>query len=203
MTASITLYNLNDYVEGRLNDFTIDLTDCESSDDYLAKVCTGLWDTATGGNGNVVSSRCTACGHIHISSVMKECNVCKSNTIETRVTGEEWIIADYEDIPAQYVGTYALDSDYFEYKKALEESSMTAAAIAAGLSCGIGIDDIDAAYRGEYSNDEEFAIDRADEMGVFDDEAAWPYSCINWERAACELMYDYVAKNGHYFSNQF
>jgi antirestriction protein len=131
---------------------------------------------------------------------MSECNSCGSNEIETKMTGEEWIIADYEGIPARYVGTYDLDSDYFEYKKALEESGMTADAFNAGISCGLNPNEIVDAYQGEYSNDEDFAIHCADGMGVFDEAAAWPYSCIDWERAAREIMDDFTVENGHYFS---
>ena len=200
MTASITLYNLSDYNEGRLNDFTIDLANCADYDEFLGEVNCGLWDTATG--GNVVSSRCKDCGHTHISHVMKECNVCKSNKIETKITGEEWIIADYAGIPDKYVGTYDLDSDYFEYKKALEESDMESEAFDAGVNCGIDLDKIAAAYQGRYSSDVEFAMDCAEGMGVFDAVAVWPFSCIDWGHAASDLMYDYIAKNGHYFSTQ-
>lgn len=198
MTASITLYNLGDYNEGRLNPFTIDLTDCITSYYYLKRVAQGMWDTAT--SGNVLSSRCTACGHIHIANVMTKCKICGSTESETKITGEEWIIADYEGIPAKYIGTYNLDGEYFYYKKMLEDSEMDSDAFDAGVACSIDLDKIADAYQGNYSSDEDFAIECAAVMGFFDEVAVWPETCIDWKQTAYELMFDYVAENGHYFS---
>lgn len=194
--STITLYDLNDYVDGQLSPFTIDLDDCSTPDDYLAKVCQGLWDIAIG--GDVLSSRCTCCGHIYVGSVVFECDICSSIEIELKNTGAEWIIADYDNIPAQFVGTYALDSDYFEYKKALEASGMTPEAFEAGLLCEIDLYEIASMYHGKHSSDADFARECAEGMGDLPD--VWPYSCIDWDYAARELMNDYVAENGHYFS---
>lgn len=39
---------------------------------------------------------------------------------------------------------------------------------------------------------EEFARDEAENIGAFNTrENSWPYSCIDWEKAAEELQYDY------------
>ena len=57
------------------------------------------------------------------------------------------------------------------------------------------------AYQGEYSNDEDFAQNMADELGLVQKEVAWPYTCIDWEQAARELMQDYSEDNGYYFRN--
>jgi antirestriction protein len=52
---------------------------------------------------------------------------------------------------------------------------------------------------GEFSSDEEFAQDMADNCGLMTQEAVWPYTCIDWEYAARELMYDYYENDGFYF----
>lgn len=60
---------------------------------------------------------------------------------------------------------------------------------------------LDESYVGEYSSDEEFAKEMADQTGAVIDDLAWPNYCIDWERAARELMMDYTEEHGHYFYN--
>jgi len=38
---------------------------------------------------------------------------------------------------------------------------------------------------------EDYAQELAEDIGAIDPEASWPYTCIDWERAARELKYDY------------
>ena len=57
------------------------------------------------------------------------------------------------------------------------------------------------AWVGEFSSDEEFAQEMADDCGLMTDGAEWPYTCIDWEQAARELMYDYYKNDGCYFRN--
>lgn len=38
---------------------------------------------------------------------------------------------------------------------------------------------------------EEYAQDLAEDCGMMDKEPQWPYTCIDWEKAAQELQYDY------------
>jgi hypothetical protein len=56
-------------------------------------------------------------------------------------------------------------------------------------------------YAGQYNSDEEFAEDMADQLGYINNDVSWPYTCIDWEQAARELMYDYFESNGYYFRN--
>jgi antirestriction protein len=46
-------------------------------------------------------------------------------------------------------------------------------------------------YAGEFDTMEEFAQDYAEQTGALNDSAKWPHNCIDWERAARELSYDY------------
>lgn len=55
------------------------------------------------------------------------------------------------------------------------------------------------AYQGEYESDEEFAQELAEELGYLNENKSWPHSCIDWEWAARELMYDYFEEDGYYF----
>ena len=73
--------------------------------------------------------------------------------------------------------------------------------ISAAIDCDIQPVDIDEAYSGEYSSDEDFAEETAESCGMIDKSLSWPYTCIDWECAARELMYDYSEANGHYFRN--
>lgn len=57
------------------------------------------------------------------------------------------------------------------------------------------------AYQGEFKSDEDFAENMADELGLLNREMSWPYDCIDWEKAARELMYDYSEESGYYFRN--
>lgn len=71
--------------------------------------------------------------------------------------------------------------------------------IEAGLVCGIPVTAVEEAYVGHYMSDEEFAMETAESMGLLDGDSTWPHDCIDWERAARELMYDYVEEGGYYF----
>lgn len=62
-------------------------------------------------------------------------------------------------------------------------------------------DDAAEAYAGQYDSDEDFAQDMAEQLGSIDRDAQWPYTCIDWEHAARELMYDYSEVDGYYFRN--
>ena len=45
---------------------------------------------------------------------------------------------------------------------------------------------------------QDYAQERAEECGMIDTDAKWPMTCIDWEKAARELQYDYssVEVNG-------
>lgn len=57
------------------------------------------------------------------------------------------------------------------------------------------------AYEGKWQDDEDFANDMADNMGIEIDNMRWPHNCIDWELAASELMRDYTEQDGYYFRN--
>lgn len=104
-------------------------------------------------------------------------------------------IVDFGDVPEKW----ANKSDVFEFAAALYECEQSIEVVEAALELGISPNHIDEAYCGEYASDEDFAADMADQLGYINNEVTWPYTCIDWEQAAKELMYDYYAQNGHYF----
>lgn len=61
------------------------------------------------------------------------------------------------------------------------------------------LDDIEEAYSGEFSDEEEFARGMASNLGF--DDSGWPGNCIDWSQAASELMYDCFEIDGHFFRN--
>jgi hypothetical protein len=71
----------------------------------------------------------------------------------------------------------------------------------AALACDVPLSDVDEAFSGEFSSDQDFALDMAEQLGVKLRGQSWPFSCIDWEHAAKELMYDYCEENGYYFRN--
>lgn len=67
-----------------------------------------------------------------------------------------------------------------------------------------GCDDLqgfEESYSGQFSSDEEFAQDMAEQLGSIDKNLTWPNYCIDWEHAASELMMDYSEQDGYYFRN--
>jgi hypothetical protein len=56
------------------------------------------------------------------------------------------------------------------------------------------------AYQGRWPSDEDFAYDQAEQCDMLR-KVEWPYTCIDWEHAARELMYDYFESGGYYFRN--
>jgi len=73
--------------------------------------------------------------------------------------------------------------------------------VEAGLRLGISPETIEEAYSGQFSSDEDFAQDMEDQLGSRAADPEWPYTCIDWERAARELMMDYGEEGGYYFRN--
>lgn len=99
-------------------------------------------------------------------------------------------------IPSDYNGTI---EKQIEFLQAYSECDQGPEVVEAALYLSIEPHNIDEAYQGEYKDDEDFAQEIAEGIGAIDKNAAWPYTCIDWEQAARELMYDCSEHNGHYF----
>jgi len=101
--------------------------------------------------------------------------------------------------------TYSGDQ-FLEFAEEVEKSDLNPEIIVAYIA-GSSWDISDAvasceeAFSGEFANDVEFAEDMAEQIGAIEKGLNWPYTCIDWERAAKELMYDYFEQDGYYFRN--
>jgi antirestriction protein len=193
---NITLYPLASYNNAILNPFAIELGGI-NKDNYYQEIAKGLWDKSI--NPNVTSTKCNDCGHIHISGEDASCNECGSEDVEHKATEEEWIVCDYEDIPSRFVGEYDIADDFWEYQEFIQNTDLDADIINAAIDIDIQPSDIEESYQGSFSSDEDFAYQMADDLGLLNDNDSWPYTCIDWERAAKDLMFDYSKSNGHYF----
>jgi antirestriction protein len=123
----------------------------------------------------------------------------------TEITGElceEWILGDAEGVPSKYVGEYGISDEFFEISEVAAETGLDMKVINAGLACDIDLESIAYAFVGEYDSDEDFAFEMAEASG-FEESNVWPNNCIDWERAARDLMYDYSSSDGFYFSNNY
>lgn len=120
---------------------------------------------------------------------------------EIGINDPEIMITDFEGFPKKfYSESYdsGLMGELFEYFEILEDCH-NPEAMEAYLSEGYDHKDFDEAYQGEYESDEDFAQQLAEDLGCMDKKASWPYTCIDWEWAARELMYDYRCIDGFYF----
>lgn len=124
-------------------------------------------------------------------------------TRETNELCEEWIVCDYEDIPASYVGEHDIDPHYWDYKQAVEDSYLDAEVFEAAAELDIEPDMVEELYQGEHDNDKDFAYQMADELGLLPEGYSWPTSCIDWTAAARDLMMDYGESGGRYFRTSY
>ena len=118
-------------------------------------------------------------------------------TDEKSEFNETFEIIDWLEIPKflQDLETFA------EFIEVFEGSFHNIEIFEAANYLDIPFNDIDEAYSGEFDSDEDFAQNIADDLGYINKNVSWPYTCIDWEYAAKELMYDYAEHNNHYFRN--
>ena len=119
------------------------------------------------------------------------------------VTREEWIVADYEGIPEEYVDTWSIDSNYWEMLEAMDASGLDEGVFMAGVALDIPFDHIEDAYQGTASNDEEFAERFCEDTGMLSDIPDSLINYFNMGAFARDLMMDYNEHEGHYFSNNW
>ena len=87
-----------------------------------------------------------------------------------------------------------------ELDRVVEKTGLDEDVVAAALILGIPENSISEAYQGQFADNIAFAQDMADSIGS-SDSFNWPYTCIDWDFAARELMMDYSEENGYYFRN--
>jgi antirestriction protein len=175
---SITYYELSNYNNGILIPESFELSGC-SYDDHLTEIQEWL--------DNLTES--------HKEKLETEG---KQKELDCFYDYEEWIVCDYEDIPDEYVGTWSIDSEFFDYLELVESSHLDNDAIKAGIACGIPLDKIEDAYYGYYESDSDLADDHL-ESGCFGDIPKNIHMYIDTERLGRDLAYDFLEDSGHYF----
>ena len=113
---------------------------------------------------------------------------------------EEWIVCDYDNIPVRFVGEYNLDSEWFDYVEAREESHLDDAAFEAGMELGLPLDYISETYAGHFDSDTDLAYEYVETSGMLDGVPESICMYFNYESFGRDLaINDYSEFNGHYF----
>lgn len=112
----------------------------------------------------------------------------------------EFMYQDFEGFPRQWYDESQLDANLWEYC-ALDDNDREMWAAYIDNIGDSSFEDAQEAYSGTFDSDEDFAQDMAEQTGCMDRKTTWPQTCIDWEHAARELMYDYFESNGMYFRN--
>ena len=120
-----------------------------------------------------------------------------------RCFSDEFMVFDHEGFAGLIRGECSLTDavQALEDLEQVERSGYDLEAVAAFISWANywSLSEFEESYAGEYETLEEFAEQFALDTGALDDSAAWPHNCIDWERAALELSYDYTLEGGHIF----
>lgn len=101
---------------------------------------------------------------------------------------EEFAIHDFEGFGDQEIGEYESLAAVHELAEGIEQHGL---AYAAYLSNGYAPANFEDAYQGEFRDEEEFAQDYAEQLGLIPAESSWPASCIDWAQATRELFMDF------------
>lgn len=126
-------------------------------------------------------------------------------------TREEYLFSDIEcdEVLTSYISESHISEDFYNVIELIDDASYEPEVYAAFFS-GYGqpkdfseleeyMESCEEAYQGSYKDDIDFAETLAEGIGAVDESANWPNNCIDWERAARDLMYDYFESEGHYF----
>ena len=110
---------------------------------------------------------------------------------------EEWIVCDYEDVPADYVGEYSIDESFFDLMEAINNSHLDAEIFNAGVALGLSIENIEDNYFGYFSDDYDLGEMCADGLEI--PENIQPY--FNYASYGRACSFDFAEFDGHYFYN--
>ena len=127
-------------------------------------------------------------------------------TFENSEEIENILNTDPDNVKVDVFSKTYSGNQFLEFAEEVEKSDLNPEIIVAyiaGSSWDISeaVASCEEAFSGEFANDVEFAEDMADQLGLVDKDASWPHTCIDWEQAAKELMYDYFEQDGYYFRN--
>lgn len=101
---------------------------------------------------------------------------------------EEYAIHDHEGF-GDLIGEYEDIVRVVTLGQAIAQHGEAFAAYASHVGAEYAtVEDFEEAYAGEWSSEEEFAQDLAEQLGTVPEDAAWPASYIDWERATRDLF---------------
>lgn len=112
----------------------------------------------------------------------------------------ELMLQDFEGFPERYYSESGLDADLWDYLALADDDK---AMLEAYLDAGFDGDFEDAqdAFCGQFESDEDFARDMLDNTGGLDAIPDNLRHYFDYEMFARDLMFDYSASNGYYFTN--
>ena len=119
---------------------------------------------------------------------------------------EETMITDFEGFPKFFYSECMKFEKLFEFFEKAEDCCYDIEIIEAFADLGnYNLEEIDEffealeeSYSGKFDSDVNFAMDLHEQTGEQISDS-WPHSCIDWDRAARDLMFDYCENNGYYF----
>jgi antirestriction protein len=104
----------------------------------------------------------------------------------------ELMFQDHEDIPAGMVSESHIAAEVWDWLELDEDDRELLAAYRDCMSRDdADIDDAREAFQGIHDTERDFAQQLAEDIGAIQENASWPYSCIDWDQATRELMMDY------------
>ena len=109
---------------------------------------------------------------------------------------EEWAMHDGSGMPGILARTEGLDlEDLAAYAATVAGLTDNDDREAYRLACDdrgqiLTEDDFRDTYQGCHRSEEDYASQLAEDLGLTDDKATWPQTCIDWEAAWRELSYD-------------
>lgn len=153
-------------------------------------------------NGDLIAKTFELSGLDHDEHLTQVSEWLEDLTEKTGENCEEIIIADYEDIPAQYVGEWSIDPDFFEYQEFIENTHLASDVVEAGTVLGIPFDKMEDAYFGEFGSDEEIGRYYAEESGLLNDIPENIEMYFNYSDYGRDLAINSFSEHdGYYFYN--
>jgi antirestriction protein len=119
----------------------------------------------------------------------------------TSIGEEEYILADSEEIPREYISEYHLAPEFWEFMSISDRLGYDLCC--AALSLDIPLDSIEEAYLGEYSSMEDYAYEYLSECYELDKLPSIITCHIDWEGVARDLSVEVNFENGYVFSGSW
>ncbi len=115
----------------------------------------------------------------------------------------EYMFQDWENIPDEFISESHIKAEFWEYMDIVASSCYSVEVFNAASNLALPYNMVEELYQGEHDSDENFAQQLAENVCALKSEIHWPYTHIDWERAAYDLMMDYSESDGHYFRTSY